>query len=43
MRKSKLLCSLAILSKPTFDEADAPYESNIWLFPYRVIYPYPGE
>ena len=32
-----------ILSKPTFDEADAPYESNIWLFPYRVIYPYPGE
>jgi hypothetical protein len=25
-----------ILRKPTIDEEDSPYESNIWLFPYRV-------
>jgi len=24
------------LRKPTIDEEDSPYESNIWLFPYRV-------
>ena len=28
-----------ILRKPTIDEEDAPYESNIWLFPYRIFVP----
>jgi len=28
--------ALDALRKPTIDEEDSPYESNIWLFPYRI-------